>query len=948
MERKGRQRGTALLAVVSALGLVLVGAVPARAAERLPRGATVRAVVVTDDAGEASRVARALTSFEGRGLSVVTARPTGRTVTVDLPVASPGLVAAVEGLADVAAVVPETTYTLFDLPDDPLYGDQGTSLRALRLPQAWDVSHGSGSVVVAVIDSGVTVDHPDLGGKIAGQHNAVTGSTSVTDQVGHGTMVASIAAASTDNTTGMAGSGWDTSILAVKVADSNGEITNAALADGIDWAVGHGADVINLSLGSETDDTAVRGAVADAVAADVVVVAAAGNSGVTTKFYPAALPNVLAVGATTVGGGSRASFSQYGSWVDVGAPGVKIIGANKSYATAADYVIGEGTSFASPLVAGVAALVRASRPGLTQDKVRLAITATSTPHSYGFAAGLVNAYAALGHELVLPGPTVSQPAPGATVSGSVPVVVAAGAVDASDVRARLRSGGPTVTAALVGGAATLQLPTDGSAGAETLSVVLCRQTLCSSSGTDLALTVDNPAPVITAPSDGTRAASGFTLTADSTSPAVRFVADGATTLGTDTVAPFSLDVAVTKLSPGPHVLTALSCDAAGTTCASDRPSAPVALTVARLSPSIVSLTPNPFSPDADGRKDTTTLTYSVDVKSAVSLTVKRSNGSVVTTKNAGPLSAGTHTWLWNGRDASGGLVASGTYSLVVDTSATVANEVLVGQVVRSLVVDKVNPSLTSRATSYPTVYPVKDGYRDATSLSLAVSEKTASLVARVYDAKGRSVWSSTRTGAAAGTARFTFTGRSTSGNRLPAGRYTFGFRATDPAGNVTTSPRTTVKVSAKKLSSARTATRTLTGERTTDGWGAPNGDGCSTLYRSGWAPGALYWESCSGGYVVSLHHLSIPKAVAYGTVRVSTYARGSAGSRATLLYLDDGDDVVAESHFDSDTRTHRGSAVRLNAALLAGQKVRWGMVVEDGDRYWAKTFTVTWTYYALV
>ena len=189
----------------------------------------------------------------------------------------------------------------------------------------------------------------------------------------------------------------------------------------------------------------------DAVAADVVVVAAAGNSGVTTRFYPAALPNVLAVGATTVGGGSRASFSQYGSWVDVGAPGIKIIGANKSYATAADYVVGDGTSFASPLVAGIAALVRASRPELGQAAVRSTITATASPRTYGFAGGLVDAYAALGHELVLPGPSVSQPAPGATVSGTVAVVVDAGAVDASHVRARLVGGGPTVTAPLVAG-----------------------------------------------------------------------------------------------------------------------------------------------------------------------------------------------------------------------------------------------------------------------------------------------------------------------------------------------------------------------------------------------------------------------------------------------------------------------------------------------------------------
>ena len=130
-------------------------------------------------------------------------------------------------------------------------------------------------------------------------------------------------------------------------------------------------------------------------------------------------------------------------------------------------------------------------------------------------------------------------------------------------------------------------------------------------------------------------------------------------LGTDVAAPFSLAVAISDLSPGPHTLTAVGCDAAGSWCATDHPSAPVSITVARLSPTIASLTPTPFSPDGDGVKDATTLTYALDVASDVTISVIRPDDSIFYSVHLGTLSAGSHTWTWHGHDSARNLVRRG-------------------------------------------------------------------------------------------------------------------------------------------------------------------------------------------------------------------------------------------------------------------------------------------------
>ena len=193
--------------------------------------------------------------------------------------------------ADVTSVGVAHRRWFDDEPADPKFGEQRNYLAAIGLPAAWDRgATGSAAVRIAIVDSGVDVRHPDLAGKVVGTHNAVTGGTDVHDVVGHGTGTASVAAAATGNGVGIAGAGRNTSLLAVKVADVTGRIFTDDLAAGIVWAVDHGADVVNLSLGGPTSDRLEKAAVAYAEAHDVLVVAAAGNEGTLGQAVPGRPP----------------------------------------------------------------------------------------------------------------------------------------------------------------------------------------------------------------------------------------------------------------------------------------------------------------------------------------------------------------------------------------------------------------------------------------------------------------------------------------------------------------------------------------------------------------------------------------------------------------------------------------------------------------------------------
>lgn len=235
---------------------------------------------------------------------------------------------------------------------------------------AWDVARGSSSQEIAVLDTGVDYTHPDLDGKVIRGYDFVQNDNTPQDQNGHGTHVAGIAAAETNNSIGIAGMAPNTKILAVRVLDANGSGSLANIADGIIYATDAGAEVINLSLGCDCSTTTLQNAVNYAWNRGVVVVAAAGNDGVNTTFEPASYANVIAVGAVD-SSNRKASFSNWGTWVDVMAPGVDIASTYPGNR----YVYLSGTSMASPYVAGQAALLRGQGKNNVQTRAAIENTA---------------------------------------------------------------------------------------------------------------------------------------------------------------------------------------------------------------------------------------------------------------------------------------------------------------------------------------------------------------------------------------------------------------------------------------------------------------------------------------------------------------------------------------------------------------------------------------------
>ena len=270
--------------------------------------------------------------------------------------------------------------------------------------EAWSLAKDI-EIKVAVLDSGVDLDHPDINPKVVARAN-FSGATSNEDKYGHGTHVAGIVAAAHNNKEGVAGVCPHCTILAGKVLNDSGVGSSSGLANGINWAVSNGAKVINMSIGvraSRTLETAVN----NAWNKGAVLVAAAGNGANQTKIYPAAYPNVIAVGATDNNDG-KATFSTFGaSWVDVAAPGVAVYSTfpNHDFALRApnkralSYDIGNGTSMSSPIVAATAALVWSVNPGADPKSVREKVELTSEKKSGQetyWAHGRVNACKALG------------------------------------------------------------------------------------------------------------------------------------------------------------------------------------------------------------------------------------------------------------------------------------------------------------------------------------------------------------------------------------------------------------------------------------------------------------------------------------------------------------------------------------------------------------------------
>jgi type VII secretion-associated serine protease mycosin len=266
-------------------------------------------------------------------------------------------------------------------PNDPYYTNQW-ALETTNAPQAWKHAHGN-NILIAVLDSGIDLKHPDLSNKVRDDidKDFVNDDNEAQDDYGHGSHVAGIAAAATNNGEGIVGLGWDAEILPLKVLNNRGDGSLADIIDAILYATDQGARIINMSFSTNTRHNLQCSQFPELVSAlkyaydkGVLLIAAAGNnSDDASKAIPANCPYVLTVAATNADD-AAAFFSNYGEVIDIAAPGVNIYSTylNNEYRTKS------GTSMAAPLVAGLAALIWQQHPTYTPDQVANAILHNAT------------------------------------------------------------------------------------------------------------------------------------------------------------------------------------------------------------------------------------------------------------------------------------------------------------------------------------------------------------------------------------------------------------------------------------------------------------------------------------------------------------------------------------------------------------------------------------------
>jgi len=315
------------------------------------------------------------------------------------------------------------------IPNDPRYSSEW-HLPIIQAPAAWDLSQGDG-VVIAVLDSGVYGEHPDLSSKMVAGWNVVSGNTDTVDINGHGTGVAGFVGAATDNADGIASAGFNAKIMPIRITNSSdGYALYSDMAKGITWAADHGANVANLSYRAFESSAATAAAQYMRNMGGVVVVSAGNDNADLGYSNNTSMITVAATTSTDV----RASFSNYGDYVDVAAPGASVLTTIKS----GGYANANGTSFSAPLTAGVIGLIMSANPNLNPDQIEAVLEASADDlidgvdwHMY-YGHGRINAANAV--QLALntaaadtqaPSVTIFSPGVDSIVKGGVLVEVSA-------------------------------------------------------------------------------------------------------------------------------------------------------------------------------------------------------------------------------------------------------------------------------------------------------------------------------------------------------------------------------------------------------------------------------------------------------------------------------------------------------------------------------------------
>lgn len=249
------------------------------------------------------------------------------------------------------------------VPNDYYYNFQW-HIPKISAPDGWNITTGSTDIPIAIIDSGVDPTHPDLSGKLLQGYNFLNESFDTHDVLGHGTAVSGAAGAISNNYTGVSGIAWDNPIMPLVVLNSSNYATYYDIARAITYAVDRGIRIINISIGGSSSSSTLQNAVNYAWNKGAIIFASAMNNATNIPYYPAACNNVVAVSATTLDD-TLASFSNYGSWIDISAPGVSIYTTTNG----SSYGYKSGTSFASPISAGLSALILSANPTLTNQEL---------------------------------------------------------------------------------------------------------------------------------------------------------------------------------------------------------------------------------------------------------------------------------------------------------------------------------------------------------------------------------------------------------------------------------------------------------------------------------------------------------------------------------------------------------------------------------------------------
>lgn len=376
--------------LVVALVVASLLAVPAAAAPGAPSVAERVLVKFKPDAPAGARAAL----LGAHGLAAV-----GQVYGTDVQVLR-GQGKQVEALVRALAQSPLVEYAepdyaaqAFWTPNDPGYASQW-ALPKISAPQAWDVTRGSSSVLIAVVDTGIDLDHPDLAARVRTDidYDFVNSDADAMDDNGHGTAIAGIIAAVTNNGVGVAGLCPNCMLLPVKVLNASGSGAYSTIASGIRYAADKGAKVINLSLGGAAGSTTLQDAITYANSKGALLACGAGGSNSSTPMYPAYYTPCVAVAATDQND-NKASFSSYGTWVDTSAPGVSIYTTywNNTYSTLS------GGSFSTGYVSGLAGLLFSQ--GRTQSDVRTRLTAATytDPVNSTLIPRRINAYKAVAY-----------------------------------------------------------------------------------------------------------------------------------------------------------------------------------------------------------------------------------------------------------------------------------------------------------------------------------------------------------------------------------------------------------------------------------------------------------------------------------------------------------------------------------------------------------------------